>query len=109
MLARGEESLSHGDVPAHEDLSSQQQSAVAPGNGLHTQTICALRRAVGHGRVALWSDLPPDQVRRLGIEPLDSESASLRWLTRASGRFWGWLPRVERFIPASGWRGGNLS
>ena len=109
MLARAEVSLSHEEVFSHEELSAQEGSAVAPGNGLHAQTICALHRAVAHARVALWSDLPPDQVRRLGIEPLGSESESLQWLARSSARFWGWLPRVERFIPASGWRGGNVS
>lgn len=96
-----------------EDLAAGRAeggSSLDPGStGLHLQTICALRRAVGRVQVALWSELPSEQVRRLGIEPLEEEAEARAWLAGVAGRrFWGWLPRAERFVPASGWRGGDL-
>jgi hypothetical protein len=94
---------------AEEDGSARRSGpASSRGGDLHLQTICALGRAVVHARVALWSELPAEQVRRLGLEPLANEEEARSWLAEAGGRFWGWLPRAERFVPASGWRGGGL-
>ncbi|MEZ4648836.1 MAG: lactate racemase domain-containing protein [Candidatus Eisenbacteria bacterium] len=76
---------------------------------LHVQTLSALQSVTQSYDIALWSDLPEDSVRALGLEPIASERAAFDWMDRIPGARWGWLPRVERFLPASGWLGGGAA
>ncbi|MCB9462951.1 MAG: DUF2088 domain-containing protein [Candidatus Eisenbacteria bacterium] len=74
---------------------------------LHVQTLYALQSVTESYEVALWSDLPETSVRALGLEPILSEQDAFAWMDRIPGARWGWLPRVERFLPAAGWLGGT--
>lgn len=67
---------------------------------LHQQTAVALRDATRRIRVALWSDLPSTEVERLGLEPITSGTEAERWARSDASQSWGWIPRVERFLPA---------
>ena len=53
-----------------------------------------LRELCRRVRVALWSDLPADAVRRLGLVPIRSESDAAAWLAEAcpSPRRWALAP-----------------
>ena len=74
---------------------------------LHVQTLAALRNVTRSYEIGLWSDLPEERVRALGLEPVPDEESALAWIERIPGARWGWLPRVERFLPAEGWLGGD--
>lgn len=74
---------------------------------LHLQTLAALRGVTQRYEIGLWSDLAPEVVHALGLEPLGDERSAREWLRRIPGPRWGWLPRVERFLPAPGWLGGG--
>ena len=80
---------------------------------LHHQSLMALARVVQSRRVGLWSELPAQEVRALGIEPLQDEAEARDWcrarLHASSDGHWGWLPGAERFLPEEGWRGGGLT
>ena len=79
-------------------------------DGLHVQTLTALRGATRPREVALWSELDPAHARALGFEPLATEDVAREYCVR-HGRDarWGWLPRAERFLPARGWLGGGAA
>lgn len=75
---------------------------------LHLQTWVALREVLGRFAVALWSDLPPREVARLGMRPIASEAEARAFLLEGEPEpIWGWLPRSERFLPQAGWLGGG--
>lgn len=95
-----------------ETMSRGTAAAVPSGEGrggLHEQTLAALRWAVRNRRVALWSDLPPDGLRALGVEALPTEAAAQAWCREVAPGYWGWLPAAERFLPQSGWQAGGLT
>jgi lactate racemase len=75
---------------------------------LHLQTLVALRRAVRAASVGLWSALPGDAVRALGMTPLANEEEAREWAVAGGSVRWGWLPRAERFLPTAGFGGGAL-
>lgn len=90
------------------DRYAADPASFRPGpSDLHVQTLAALRSVIRSFEVGLWSDLPSDVVRALGLEPIGDEESALEWTERIPGARWGWLPRVERFLPAPGWLGGS--
>jgi len=79
-----------------------------PQTVLHIQTLIALRRAARAADVGLCSRLPAPVAAALGLRPFGDREEALAWLASGAGA-WGWLPRAERFLPTSGWRGGCLA
>jgi nickel-dependent lactate racemase len=75
---------------------------------IHLQTLTALLSAVRAVSVGLWSALPADVVRALGMMPLASEEEAQAWAVAGGPTSWGWLPRAERFMPPAGFKGGAL-
>lgn len=75
---------------------------------IHVQTLAALLRAVRAVVVGLWSGLPADVVRALGMTPLSSEEEARAWAVAGGEASWGWLPRAERFLPPRGFKGGAV-
>ena len=52
---------------------------------LSAHNTLLLRRLTGRIRVALWSDLPDDAVRALGLEPVHTPEQGKAWLDAACG------------------------
>ena len=75
---------------------------------LHLQTLTALLSVVRAVPVGLWSALPAEVVRALGMAPLASEEEARAWAVAGGSTSWGWLPRAERFLPPAGFKGGAL-
>jgi lactate racemase len=75
---------------------------------IHVQTLAALLRAVRSVDVGLWSGLPADAVRALGMTPLSSEEEARAWVVANGPGPWGWLPRAERYLPPRGFKGGAV-
>jgi lactate racemase len=75
---------------------------------LHLQTTVALLAAVRAVRVGLWSGLPAQTVRALGMTPLANETEARAWAVADGPTSWGWLPRAERFLPPVGYKDGAL-
>ena len=53
---------------------------------LSAHNTILLRRLTGRARVALWSDLPDDAVRALGLEPVHTPEHGMAWLGDACRR-----------------------
>lgn len=75
---------------------------------IHLQTLTALLTVVQAVSVGFWSALPADVVRALRMTPLASEEAARAWAVAGGAISWGWLPRAERFLPPTGFKGGAL-
>lgn len=94
---------------AGEPLSEAGDSAWprAATSGMHEHTALALEAAITGLEVGLWSDLPSNLVRGLGLIPVRSEADAIAFCQSAGPEpRWGFLPGAERFLPAAGWRGG---
>jgi nickel-dependent lactate racemase len=64
---------------------AELERAVRAAYNLTGHNSIMLRRLLRRARVALWSALPEDAVRSLGIVPVDSLSEGLDWLRREAG------------------------
>jgi len=71
-----------GSIESDEKL----EAAVRSDYDLTGHNSIMLRRLVHRARLALWSTLPDDQVRVMGIEPVHSLGEGIRWLSETCSK-----------------------
>ena len=65
---------------------AELERAARENYNLSAHNTILLRRLTGRARVALWSDLPDDAVRALGLEPVHTPEHGMAWLGDACRR-----------------------